>query len=65
MYTNVNLAAPIGVLAFLGTASFLLVADLPADVRNPVLLINEGEWVTHLVIGHENSLWHKKTAFQM
>jgi hypothetical protein len=41
------------------------VFDLPADVRNPVLLISEAEWVTHFVIGHENSLWHKKTAFQM
>ena len=29
------------------------------------LLINEGEWVTHLVIGHENSLLHKKTRFQI
>jgi hypothetical protein len=41
------------------------VFDLPTDVRNPVLLINEGDWVTHFVIGHENSLWHKKTAFQI
>jgi len=39
--------------------------DLPADARNPTLLINEGEWITHLVIGHENSLLHKKTLFQL
>ena len=39
--------------------------DLPADVKNLTLLINEGEWVTHLVIGHENSLLHKKTRFQL
>jgi hypothetical protein len=39
--------------------------DLPAEVKNPTLLINEGEWVTHFVIGHENSLLHKKTRFQL
>jgi hypothetical protein len=42
-----------------------VVFDLPADVKNPTLLINEGEWVTHLVIGHENSPLHKKTRFQL
>ncbi|MGI9165738.1 MAG: hypothetical protein ACR2G5_05035 [Pyrinomonadaceae bacterium] len=42
-----------------------LVFDLPAGVNNPTLLINEGETVTHLVIGHENSLLHKKTRFQL
>ncbi|HEX8097426.1 MAG TPA: DUF4352 domain-containing protein [Pyrinomonadaceae bacterium] len=40
-----------------------LVFDLPEDVKNPVLLLNEGEWVTHLIIGHENSPLHKKTMF--
>ena len=39
--------------------------DLPTDIRNPTLLINEGEWETHLVIGHENSPLHKKTRFQI
>jgi uncharacterized protein involved in high-affinity Fe2+ transport len=39
--------------------------DLPVDVRSPTLLINEGEWNTYLVIGHENSLLHKKTRFQI
>ena len=42
-----------------------VVFDLPADAKNPTLLINEGEWVTHFVIGHENSLLHKKTRFQI
>ena len=41
------------------------VFDLPADIRNPTLLMNEGEWVTHLIIGHENSPLHKKTTFQL
>lgn len=39
--------------------------DLPANVRNPALLINEGDWVTHLIIGHENSPLHKKTRLQL
>ena len=42
-----------------------LVFDLPAGVRSATLLINEGEWITHLVIGHENSPLHKKTRFQI
>jgi hypothetical protein len=39
--------------------------DLPADAKPTVLLINEGEWETHFVIGHENSPLHKKTRFQL
>jgi hypothetical protein len=39
--------------------------DLPADIKNPTLLIREGEWVTHVVIGNENSPLHKKTRFQI
>jgi len=39
--------------------------DLPSDVKASTLLINEGEWVTHFVIGHENSPLHKKTSFQI
>lgn len=27
--------------------------------------VNEGEWLTHLVIGHENSPLHKQTKFQL
>jgi hypothetical protein len=42
-----------------------IVFDLPADVQNPTLLVREGEWLTHFVIGHENSPLHKKTAFQL
>jgi len=39
--------------------------DLPLDARNPTLLISEGEWLTHFVIGHENSPLHRKTRFQL
>ena len=42
-----------------------VVFDLPADIQNPTLLIHEGESVTHFVIGHENSLLHRKTRFQI
>ena len=42
-----------------------LAFDLPADARNPSLLITEGEWLTHFVIGHENSPLHKQTKFQL
>jgi hypothetical protein len=45
--------------------STTFVFDLPADIKNPTLLIREGELVTHLVIGHENSPLHKKTRFQL
>jgi len=37
--------------------------DLPPDTKPTVLLINEGEWETHFVIGHENSPLHRKTKF--
>jgi hypothetical protein len=39
--------------------------DLPADVKASTLLINEGESLTRLVIGHENSPLHRKTRFQL
>jgi hypothetical protein len=42
-----------------------LVFDLPDDARNPTLLMREGEWVTHFIIGHENSPLHQKTLFQL
>lgn len=42
-----------------------LVFDLPPDVKSPTLLINESDWVTRLIIGHENSPLHKKTRFQL
>src|SRR5262245_19395252 len=39
--------------------------DLPADAKPATLLVNENAWETHFVIGHENSLRHKKTKFQI
>jgi hypothetical protein len=42
-----------------------LVFDLPADIAHPTLLLNEGEWMTLFIIGHENSPLHKKTRFQL
>jgi hypothetical protein len=39
--------------------------DLPEAVDHPALLINEGEAVTHFVIGHENSPLHKKVLFRL
>ena len=47
------------------TYSTVLVFDLPADIKSPTLLIREGEFVTHLVIGHENSPLHKKMRFRI
>jgi len=47
------------------TYSTTIVFDLPADIKNPTLLIHEGESLTHFVIGHENSFLHKKTRFQI
>jgi hypothetical protein len=42
-----------------------IVFRLPAGVKPAKLLLNEGDWITHLVIGHENSPFHKKTEFQL
>jgi hypothetical protein len=42
-----------------------VVFDLPADVKTATLLINEGDFVTHFIIGHENSFMHGKTRFQL
>lgn|SRR5574341_49422 len=39
--------------------------NLPADVKPARLLISEGDWITHFVIGHENSPLHRKTEFQL
>jgi len=39
--------------------------NLPAGVKGAKLLINEADWITHIVIGHENSPLHKKTEFQL
>ena len=42
-----------------------VIFKLPDQVKPARLLINEGEWITHLVIGHENSPLHKKAEFQL
>jgi hypothetical protein len=42
-----------------------LAFDLPADAKPFALLLNESAWETHLLIGHENSLAHGKTKFQI
>jgi hypothetical protein len=39
--------------------------DVPANANPATLLMNEGDWITHFVIGHENSPLHKKTSFQI
>ena len=39
--------------------------NLPPGVKPVKLLLNEGDWITHVVIGHENSPFHKKTEFQL
>jgi hypothetical protein len=45
--------------------STTFVFDLPENIENPSLLINEGELVTRFVIGHENSPLHKKVLFRL
>ena len=42
-----------------------VIFNLPDQVKPARLLINEGEWITHIVIGHENSPLHKKAEFQL
>lgn len=42
-----------------------IVFELPADVKSATLLLNEGDFVTHFIIGHENSFLHGKTRFQL
>jgi len=39
------------------------VFDLPTEVLHATLLIREADFVTHFIIGHENSLLHRKTRF--
>ena len=39
--------------------------DLPVNAKPTTMLISEDAWETHFVIGHENSLLHKKTRFQV
>ena len=42
-----------------------LVFDLPADARRPTLLVTESLLPTRLIIGHENSPFHRKTRFSL
>jgi hypothetical protein len=42
-----------------------LVFDLPPDARGPALLVNESMLPTRFMIGHENSLLHRKTWFRL
>ena len=42
-----------------------IVFDVPFETKNATLLMNEGDWITHLIIGHENSPLHKKVSFQI
>ncbi len=40
-----------------------LVFDLPAGVQNPRLLITDADRISALLVGHENSFFHKKILF--
>lgn len=42
-----------------------LVFDLPPDIDQPRLFITTADWPTRLLIGHENSPFHKKIVFQL
>ena len=39
--------------------------DIPDDVQRPQLLIADDDWLTRLVIGNENSLFHRNTTFRL
>jgi hypothetical protein len=41
------------------------VFDLPAGVRSPRLFVGDPEGVERLLIGHENSLLHRKVFFAL
>ncbi len=43
----------------------VLVFDLPASTKSPRLLVQDGFPLSPLLIGHENSLGHKKAYFAM
>ena len=42
-----------------------LVFDLPEKAPDPRLVITESDWITRALIGHENSLLHRKTSFRL
>lgn len=47
------------------TYTTTVVFDLPVDVNNPTLLIQDDHPLTRFIIGHENSPFHKKIRFQL
>ena len=47
------------------TYTTTVVFDLPVDVKNPTLLIQDDHPLTRLIVGHENSPFHKKIRFQL
>jgi len=56
-----NVSTPLSVALRPGesyTTDFVF--DVPQEAQNVLLLITEDDRETRLVIGHENSLWHKK-----
>jgi len=42
-----------------------IVFDVPSEMKRATLLMNESDWITRLVIGHENSPLHQKASFQI
>jgi hypothetical protein len=42
-----------------------IVFDLPVDSHNPQLELTEGQWPSYLVIGDQNSFFHKKTRIML
>ena len=47
------------------TYNTTVVFDIPVDVKNPTLIIQDDHPLTRLIIGHENSPFHKKIRFQL
>jgi hypothetical protein len=42
-----------------------LVFDLPKEIKNPRLLVTDNDPITHFLINHEESFFHKKIFFQL
>lgn len=68
MHSNVNLESVVGALGLLGAGFVLallgLVFDLPSNSRCPARLVGESMLPTRFIIGHENSLFHRKPRFR-
>lgn len=47
------------------TYASTVVFDVPADIKNPTLLIQESQLLTRFIVGHENSPFHQRTRFQL